>query len=154
MAKFYLQEVGASPFIPGFTLFDAHLENGIVIRFARAGQGRPLLMVHGHPHNHVIWRKVAPRLAEHYTVILPDLRGYGDSSKPASDAEHTPYSKRRACRTPVCIGLPGVVCNGNISGYRADGRNVRANEHGVCPSLFLVVFSYSARTASGKDDFS
>ncbi|MCI6631830.1 MAG: alpha/beta fold hydrolase, partial [Sutterella sp.] len=78
MTDFCVQEIGPSPFIPGFALFDAHLGNSIVIRFARAGQGVPLLMVHGHPHNHVIWRKVAPTLAEHYTVILPDLRGYGD----------------------------------------------------------------------------
>lgn len=98
MADFCVKEICPSPFIPGFTLFDAHLGNGVVMRFARAGRGVPLLMVHGHPHNHVIWRKVAPALAEHYTVILPDLRGYGDSSKPVSDAEHTLYSKRVMAR--------------------------------------------------------
>lgn len=54
MTDFCVQEIGPSPFIPGFALFDAHLGNSTVIRFARAGQGVPLLMVHGHPHNHVI----------------------------------------------------------------------------------------------------
>ena len=54
MADFCVKEICPSPFIPGFTLFDAHLGNGVVMRFARAGRGVPLLMVHGHPHNHVI----------------------------------------------------------------------------------------------------
>ncbi len=89
-----IYERGASPFIPGFELRDVVLENGIMLRVAIGGSGAPLVMLHGHPQNHVTWRKVAPELAKYYTVILPDLRGYGDSSKPASDETHRPYSKR------------------------------------------------------------
>jgi haloacetate dehalogenase len=70
------------PFIPGFELRDVVLENGIMLRVAIGGSGAPLVMLHGHPQNHVTWRKVAPELAKYYTVILPDLRGYGDSSNP------------------------------------------------------------------------
>ncbi|WP_239952708.1 alpha/beta fold hydrolase [Pantoea sp. Z09] len=87
-------ERGESPFIAGFQLQDVTLPNGVTLRVAMGGQGAPLLLLHGHPQNHLTWRKVAPRLAEKYRVILPDLRGYGDSDKPASDERHRPYSKR------------------------------------------------------------
>ena len=60
----------------------------------QGGTGSPLLLIHGYPQNHVIWHKVAPRLAQQFTLVIPDLRGYGDSSKPPTDAEHLPYSKR------------------------------------------------------------
>ncbi|MGD0119098.1 MAG: alpha/beta hydrolase, partial [Candidatus Binatus sp.] len=60
----------------------------------QGGSGPPLLLLHGYPQTHVIWHKVAPRLAERFTLVIPDLRGYGASSKPATDKEHLPYSKR------------------------------------------------------------
>ncbi|MGO2243548.1 MAG: alpha/beta fold hydrolase [Halomonas sp.] len=58
------------------------------------GSGPALLLLHGHPQTHVIWHKVAASLAEHFTVIAADLRGYGDSSKPDDDTEHLNYAKR------------------------------------------------------------
>ncbi|MFT4268988.1 MAG: alpha/beta hydrolase [Xenophilus sp.] len=58
------------------------------------GQGPVLLLLHGHPQTHVIWHKVAPTLAGHFTLVMPDLRGYGDSGRPEADAEHRAYSKR------------------------------------------------------------
>ena len=60
----------------------------------QSGSGPPLLLLHGHPQTHVMWNRVAPRLAQHFTVVAADLRGYGDSSKPPTTPEHTPYSKR------------------------------------------------------------
>lgn len=54
----------------------------------------PLLLLHGFPQCHVMWHRVAPLLAEHFALVLPDLRGYGDSDKPPSDASHAAYSKR------------------------------------------------------------
>lgn len=60
----------------------------------RAGEGPPLLLLHGHPQTHVMWHLVAPALAEHFTVVMMDLRGYGDSVRPAPDAAHGLYSKR------------------------------------------------------------
>ncbi len=60
----------------------------------RGGHGTPLLLLHGHPQTHVMWHRVAPRLAEQFTVVMMDLRGYGDSARVASDAQHAPYSKR------------------------------------------------------------
>jgi haloacetate dehalogenase len=58
------------------------------------GNGPPLLLLHGHPQTHAIWHKVAPALAERFTVVACDLRGYGDSSKPAGASDHGNYSKR------------------------------------------------------------
>jgi haloacetate dehalogenase len=64
------------------------------IRCVVGGGGPPLLMLHGYPQTHAMWHKVAPALAHRFTVVCADLRGYGDSSKPASDATHAAYSKR------------------------------------------------------------
>ena len=68
--------------------------NGIQINYRTMGEGSALLMLHGHPQTHVMWHKVAPALARHYTLVLPDLRGYGDSDKPVSPAYHSLYSNR------------------------------------------------------------
>ena len=76
--------IGPSDFVSGFNLFDAKLSTGIKMRFAMGGTGPALMLVHGHPHTHITGRKVAPKLAKKYTVIPPDLRGYGDTDKPVS----------------------------------------------------------------------
>ena len=67
------------------------------------GSGPPLVCLHGYPQSHLTWRKVAPLLAERYTVILPDLRGYGASEIVASDAAHAAYSKRVMARDIVAL---------------------------------------------------
>lgn len=77
----------------GFDTFDRDVD-GITIHGVTGGSGPPLLLLHGYPQTHVMWHKVAPALAEHFTLVIADLRGYGDSSKPPSDDAHTPYSKR------------------------------------------------------------
>ncbi|EJL01628.1 haloacetate dehalogenase H-1 [Pseudomonas fluorescens Q2-87] len=77
----------------GFQKQKRHV-NGVDISYRMGGTGPGLLLLHGHPQTHVIWHKVAPRLAEHFTVVAADLRGYGDSSRPPADAEHRNYSKR------------------------------------------------------------
>jgi haloacetate dehalogenase len=68
--------------------------NGITINFRHGGNGPPLLLLHGFPQTHIIWRKVADHLASHFTLVMPDLRGYGDSSKPKGEPDHANYSKR------------------------------------------------------------
>ncbi len=68
--------------------------SGAVIHLRKGGNGFPLLLLHGYPETHLMWHKIAPRLAQEFTVVVPDLRGYGDSSKPEGDLDHYMYSKR------------------------------------------------------------
>jgi haloacetate dehalogenase len=68
--------------------------SGATINIATHGNGAPLLLLHGYPETHRMWRKVAPALAEGFSVVCADLRGYGDSSKPEGTADHGNYSKR------------------------------------------------------------
>jgi haloacetate dehalogenase len=82
-----------SELLPGFRQ-DRIKTSGAEIALSHGGKGPPLLLMHGNPFTHVCWHKVAPRLAEEYTVVLPDLRGYGDSSKPQGGPDHSAYSFR------------------------------------------------------------
>lgn len=68
--------------------------NGVEIYLRTGGDGPPLLLLHGYPQNHVMWHLVAPELARDFTVVCPDMRGYGGSEKPASVPEFENYSKR------------------------------------------------------------
>ena len=79
---------------PGFGDRTVDVGNGIRIAAVIGGAGPPLLLLHGHPQTHAIWHRVAPALAEHYTVVAADLRGYGDSSKPTGASDHSNYAKR------------------------------------------------------------
>jgi len=65
------------------------------------GSGPALLLLHGYPQTHVMWHKTLPRLQEQFTVVAADLTGYGDSGKPTTDAQHTPYSKRAMAQDMV-----------------------------------------------------
>jgi haloacetate dehalogenase len=68
--------------------------NGTTIHVRHGGAGAPVLLLHGYPQTHAMWHRVAPALARRFTVVCPDLRGYGDSAKLASDETHAAYSKR------------------------------------------------------------
>jgi len=74
-----------------------------VIRVRHGGSGTPLLLLHGNPQTHVMWHKIAPRLARDFSVVAPDLRGYGDSSKPPTTPDHAPYSKRTMARDQIAV---------------------------------------------------
>ncbi len=78
----------------GFERFAIEID-GITIAGRRGGGGPPLLLLHGHPQTHAMWHRVAPRLAERFSVVAADLRGYGDSGRPRADAGHAAHSKRR-----------------------------------------------------------
>jgi haloacetate dehalogenase len=84
----------AEPLFHGFRSLSITVDTGVEIHAVTGGSGPPLLLLHGHPQTHAIWHKVAPALAEQYTLIACDLRGYGDSSKPAGAIDHGNYSKR------------------------------------------------------------
>lgn len=76
-----------------FPQFDIE-RNGVRVHGRIGGRGAPLLLLHGHPQTHLIWHRLAPALAEQFTVVALDLRGYGDSGRPADDEGHMAYSKR------------------------------------------------------------
>jgi haloacetate dehalogenase len=79
---------------PGFAPHRIPTPDGEHIHAVVGGSGPPLLLLHGHPQTSAIWHKVAPALAQRFTLVLADLRGYGDSAKPAGDPAHLRYSKR------------------------------------------------------------
>jgi len=71
------------------------------MNYVSGGSGLPILLLHGYPQTHVMWHKIAEQLAEKFTVVASDLRGYGDSGKPPTDEFHTPYSKRQTAADQV-----------------------------------------------------
>ena len=87
-------------FFPGFDRQTIET-SGSSINVVIGGSGPPLLLLHGFPQNHILWRKVASILAKEYTLILPDLRGYGDSGKPPAGENHINYSKRSMARDQI-----------------------------------------------------
>src|SRR5437763_17072750 len=95
-------------------------ESTIFLR--RAGTGPGVLLLHGFPQTHLMWRDVAPALARRFSVVCADLRGYGASGCPPSDAEHTPYAKRAMARDMVRVmehlGFPRFHLAGHDRGAR------------------------------------
>ena len=99
---------------------------GAAINLVVGGSGPPLLLLHGYPQSHVMWHKVAPRLATEFTVVAADLRGYGDSDKPPGDAEHFNYSKRAMAADQVqamsALGYESFFLAGHDRGARVSHR--------------------------------
>ena len=92
-----------TPF-PEFDARDVRVEDNVVHAVVGPRREAPaLLLLHGYPQTHAIWHKVAPRLARTYNVVAADLRGYGDSGKPATTADHAPYSKRAMAAEQVAM---------------------------------------------------
>lgn len=99
---------------------------GVAINYAMGGEGPPLLMLHGYPQTHLIWHLVAPALATDHTVVLADLRGYGDSDKPAPDPANETYSKRVMARDQLrlmaSLGFDRFDLAGHDRGARVSHR--------------------------------
>lgn len=96
-----MEHTFAQPF-EGF--HDSMIDTGeAIIHVRHGGAGAPLLLLHGVPETHLMWHKVAPRLARHFAVVATDLRGYGESSTPRSAPDHAPYSKRAMARDQVAV---------------------------------------------------
>ena len=107
----------------------------IVIQCAHGGDGPPLLLLHGFPQTHAIWHKVAQQLAQHYSVVCADLRGYGDSSKPPGLPDHGNYSKRVMARDQVrlmeALGFQSFAVVGHDRGGRVAHRMARDHRERV-----------------------
>lgn len=99
---------------------------GARIHLRHGGSGPPLLLLHGNPLTHVMWHRIAPRLAEHFTVVATDLRGYGDSSKPDGGPDHAGYSFRAMANDQVevmrTLGFDAWLVCGHDRGGRAAHR--------------------------------
>ena len=92
------------------------------IRVRKGGSGPPLLLLHGHPQTHVMWHRIAPRLANEFTVVAMDLRGYGESSKPPTTEDHEPYSKRAMARDAVAVMRHFGFERFDVAGHDRGGR--------------------------------
>jgi len=115
-------------FFPGFE--DRRIEtSGASINLVTGGSGPPLLLLHGYPQTHLMWRKLAPRLAAEFTVVAPDLRGYGDSSKPLAGPDNLNYSKRSLAQdqveTMAALGFERFAVAGHDRGARVAHRLAR-----------------------------
>jgi haloacetate dehalogenase len=115
-------------FFPGFERRRV-TTSGAEINIVTGGSGPPLLLLHGYPQTHAMWRKIAPRLAEQFTLVIPDLRGYGDSSKPPAGPDFTAYSKRALAQdqveTMAALGFDRFCVAGHDRGARVTHRLLR-----------------------------
>ena len=91
-----------APMFHGFQIRTV-IRDGVRLHTRIAGNGPPLLLLHGHPQTQTMWHRVAPALAERFTVVLMDLRGYGDSSRPEPDAAHHAHSKREMALDALAV---------------------------------------------------
>lgn len=102
---------------------------------ANNAQKPALLLLHGYPQTHVIWHKIAPQLAKTHIVVAPDLRGYGDSSKPKSDDAHLAYSKREMAKDQInlmqTLGFDSFSVVGHDRGARVAHRLVRDHPNSI-----------------------
>jgi haloacetate dehalogenase len=103
--------------------------SGTEINLVLGGSGPPLLLLHGYPQTHAMWHRIAPRLAQHFTLVCADLRGYGDSGKPVSDPEHRTYAKRAMAQDQVevmqALGFSRFAVAGHDRGGRVAHRMAR-----------------------------
>jgi haloacetate dehalogenase len=147
-----MSAVDASLF-PGFEtrrLRTAGAEIALIV----GGSGPPLLLLHGYPQTHQMWHKIGPRLAERFTVVCPDLRGYGDSSKPDGGATHVNYSKRSMAQDQVevmhLLGFKRFAVAGHDRGGRVAHR--MALDHPQCVERLVVLDISPTRIMYGKTD--
>jgi haloacetate dehalogenase len=115
-------------FFPGFERRRIDT-SGAAINLVTGGNGPPLLLLHGYPQTHLMWRKLAPQLAREFTLVIPDLRGYGDSAKPPGGPDHINYSKRALAQDQVetmqALGFERFRVAGHDRGARVAHRLAR-----------------------------
>lgn len=132
----------ATAFFPGFETRKIET-SGATINALRGGSGPPLLLLHGYPQTHVEWHKIGLQLAERFTVVLTDLRGYGDSSKPAEGENHANYSKRAMALDQIevmqALGYERFAVVGHDRGARVAWRLAVEHPHRVTRAVVLDI---------------
>ena len=122
------------------------------INLVRGGSGYPVLLLHGYPQTHVCWHRVAPVLAERFTVVCPDLRGFGDSGKPPSDPQHLAYSKRVMAQDQVevmqSLGFSEFAVVGHDRGARVAHRMALDHSEKITKLALLDIIPTSTAFAS------
>jgi haloacetate dehalogenase len=128
--------------------------SGATIHCVIGGSGPPLLLLHGYPQTHAMWHRVAGRLAQSFTVVCADLRGYGDSTKPAGDAAHATYSKRAMALDMLeamrALGFDRFRLAGHDRGGRVAHR--LAADHGQAIERLAVLDISPTRTMFARTD--
>jgi haloacetate dehalogenase len=121
-------------FFPGFE-HRRITTSGAEINLVTGGNGPPLLLLHGYPQTHLMWRKLAPRLAGEFTVVAPDLRGYGDIAKPPAGPDNAGYSKRALALDQVetmrALGFDRFAVAGHDRGTRVADRLARDHSSNI-----------------------
>jgi haloacetate dehalogenase len=96
--------------------------NGVELCVTTGGEGPPLFLLHGFPQTHLIWHRVAPELARHFSLVMPDLRGYGNSAAPPADPEHQCYSKREMAKDIIALADHFGIERFALAGHDRGGR--------------------------------
>ncbi len=139
-----------------FTVFDIERE-GVPLHGRIGGQGTPLLLLHGHPQTHAMWPRVAPALAARFTLVMFDLRGYGDSGRPAGDTTHAAYSKREMALDAVAVmqhhGLSQFQVLAHDRGARVAHRLAADHPHAVERLMLLDIAPTLAMYDNTSDAF-
>ena len=131
--------------------------NSVTLHGRRGGQGAPLLLLHGHPQTHAMWHAVAPQLAKRFTVVMMDLRGCGDSSRPAADPEHLAYSKREMALDALAVmqhhGFDTFQVLAHDRGARVAHRLALDHPSAVARLLLLDIAPTLAMYANTSEEF-
>src|SRR5256885_4920966 len=136
----------------------AEIQTGETIIFVRSyGSGPPILLLHGFPQTHLMWRSVAPLLARKFTIVCADLRGYGRSGCPVSTPDHAPYAKRAMAQDMVTVmerlGFPRFSVAGHDRGGRVAYPMALDPPHRVDPPPRLDIFPTGAVWAPAAAKF-
>lgn len=151
-----MDETGIAHLLPGFRQ-ERIRTSGAEINVVIGGSGPPMLMLHGHPQTLVCWHKVAPALARDFTVVLTDLRGYGDSSKPDGGPDHATYSKREMARDQLevmqALGFDRFAAVGHDRGARVLHRLLLDHPEAISQAALLDIAPTATMYANVTKDF-